>query len=75
MFICLLISILQLIAEAIKYGDRHRPTMEMASFWLTEKQLVHKLFKVSFFTAVFVDCVITYFYVKVIIGFYSFFFL
>ncbi|XP_042865074.1 39S ribosomal protein L17, mitochondrial-like [Penaeus japonicus] len=36
----------RLIAEAIKYGDCHRPTMEMASYWLEEKQLVHKLFKV-----------------------------
>ncbi|XP_047473335.1 39S ribosomal protein L17, mitochondrial-like [Penaeus chinensis] len=36
----------RLIAEAIKYGDCHRPTMEMATFWLEEGQLVHKLFKV-----------------------------
>ncbi|KAK8739771.1 hypothetical protein OTU49_003187 [Cherax quadricarinatus] len=36
----------RLIADAIKYGDCHRPTMEMADFWLTEKQLIHKLFKV-----------------------------
>lgn len=36
----------RLISEAIKYGDRHRPTMELASYWLEEKQLVHKLFKV-----------------------------
>ncbi|XP_068209551.1 large ribosomal subunit protein bL17m [Palaemon carinicauda] len=36
----------RLISDAIKYGDRHRPTMEMASYWLEEKQLVHKLFKV-----------------------------
>lgn len=30
----------------MRYGDKHRATMEMADFWLTEKQLVHKLFKV-----------------------------
>lgn len=37
---------LQLISEAIRYGDRHVATMELADFWLLEKQLVHKLFKV-----------------------------
>lgn len=36
----------RLIATAIKHGDCHIPTMEMANYWLTEKQLVHKLFKV-----------------------------
>uniref|UniRef100_A0A0P4WKW3 Large ribosomal subunit protein bL17m n=1 Tax=Scylla olivacea TaxID=85551 RepID=A0A0P4WKW3_SCYOL len=36
----------RLIAMAIKHGDCHIPTMEMANYWLTEKQLVHKLFKV-----------------------------
>lgn len=36
----------RLISDALRYGDTHRPTMEMASFWLLEKQLVHKLFKV-----------------------------
>ncbi|XP_042213999.1 39S ribosomal protein L17, mitochondrial-like isoform X2 [Homarus americanus] len=36
----------RLIADAIKYGDCYRPTMETADYWLTEKQLVHKLFKV-----------------------------
>lgn len=36
----------RLISDAIRYGDCHRPTMEMADFWLHEKQLVHKLFKV-----------------------------
>ncbi|XP_029722995.2 large ribosomal subunit protein bL17m [Aedes albopictus] len=36
----------RLISDAIRYGDRHQPTMEMADYWLTEKQLVHKLFKV-----------------------------
>lgn len=38
--------IFQLINEAIRYGDTHQPTMEMADYWLLEKQLVHKLFKV-----------------------------
>uniref|UniRef100_A0A069DWW4 Large ribosomal subunit protein bL17m n=1 Tax=Panstrongylus megistus TaxID=65343 RepID=A0A069DWW4_9HEMI len=36
----------RLISEAIRYGDRHKSTMEMADFWLEEKQLIHKLFKV-----------------------------
>uniref|UniRef100_A0A131XWW1 Large ribosomal subunit protein bL17m n=1 Tax=Ixodes ricinus TaxID=34613 RepID=A0A131XWW1_IXORI len=36
----------RLIAEAIRYGDQHRRTMELADFWIHEKQLVHKLFKV-----------------------------
>uniref|UniRef100_A0A1A9X5S0 Large ribosomal subunit protein bL17m n=1 Tax=Glossina brevipalpis TaxID=37001 RepID=A0A1A9X5S0_9MUSC len=35
-----------LISNAIRYGDRHKATMELADFWLLEKQLVHKLFKV-----------------------------
>lgn len=30
----------------MKHGDCHRPTMELADFWLQEKQLIHKLFKV-----------------------------
>uniref|UniRef100_A0A182M8M3 Large ribosomal subunit protein bL17m n=1 Tax=Anopheles culicifacies TaxID=139723 RepID=A0A182M8M3_9DIPT len=36
----------RLISDAIRHGDCHKPTMEMADFWLLEKQLVHKLFKV-----------------------------
>ncbi|XP_065076027.1 large ribosomal subunit protein bL17m-like [Ochlerotatus camptorhynchus] len=36
----------RLISDAIRYGDCHKTTMEMADYWLTEKQLVHKLFKV-----------------------------
>lgn len=36
----------RLIVEAMRHGDRHRPTMELADFWLKEKQLIHKLFKV-----------------------------
>lgn len=35
-----------MISDAIRYGDCHKETMEMADFWLVEKQLVHKLFKV-----------------------------
>lgn len=35
-----------MISDAIRYGDCHKTTMEMADFWLIEKQLVHKLFKV-----------------------------
>ncbi|XP_065560594.1 large ribosomal subunit protein bL17m-like [Artemia franciscana] len=36
----------RLISDAIRHGDTHKDTMEMASYWLEEKQLVHKLFKV-----------------------------
>lgn len=36
----------RLISEAIRHGDCHEPTMEIADYWLVEKQLVHKLFKV-----------------------------
>ncbi|XP_065081180.1 large ribosomal subunit protein bL17m-like [Ochlerotatus camptorhynchus] len=36
----------RLISDAIRYGNCHKPTMEMADYSLTEKQLVHKLFKV-----------------------------
>ncbi|XP_028155537.2 39S ribosomal protein L17, mitochondrial [Diabrotica virgifera virgifera] len=36
----------RLISDAIRYGDCHKTTMEMADYWLTEKQLIHKLFKV-----------------------------
>ncbi|CAG0880591.1 unnamed protein product [Cyprideis torosa] len=36
----------RLLSEAVVYGDCHRPTMELADFWLQEKQLIHKLFKV-----------------------------
>lgn len=36
----------RLISDALRYGDCHTPTMEMATFWLVEPQLVHKLFKV-----------------------------
>ncbi|XP_046982376.1 39S ribosomal protein L17, mitochondrial [Schistocerca americana] len=36
----------RLISEAIRHGDCHKPTMEIADYWLLEKQLVHKLFKV-----------------------------
>ncbi|XP_070171962.1 large ribosomal subunit protein bL17m [Polyergus mexicanus] len=36
----------QLIFEAIRHGPMHKETMDMANFWIIEKQLVHKLFKV-----------------------------
>ncbi|KAJ8887962.1 hypothetical protein PR048_007446 [Dryococelus australis] len=36
----------RLISEAVRHGDCHRTTMELADFWLLEKQLMHKLFKV-----------------------------
>lgn len=37
---------LQLISDAIRHGDQDAHTMEMANFWITEKQYIHKLFKV-----------------------------
>ncbi|KAF7487914.1 39S ribosomal protein L17 [Sarcoptes scabiei] len=36
----------RLISEAIRYGDCHKATMELADFYLNDKTLVHKLFKV-----------------------------
>ncbi|KAK4886143.1 hypothetical protein RN001_002414 [Aquatica leii] len=36
----------RLISDAIRHGDCHKTTMENANFWITEKQLIHKLFKV-----------------------------
>lgn len=35
-----------MISDAIRHGDTHEETMEMADYWLLEKQLIHKLFKV-----------------------------
>uniref|UniRef100_A0A6M2DK64 Large ribosomal subunit protein bL17m n=1 Tax=Xenopsylla cheopis TaxID=163159 RepID=A0A6M2DK64_XENCH len=36
----------RLISDAIRHGDTHKETMEMADYWILEKQFVHKLFKV-----------------------------
>ncbi|XP_015112143.1 39S ribosomal protein L17, mitochondrial [Diachasma alloeum] len=36
----------RLISEAIRHGPAHKETMELADFYILEKQLVHKLFKV-----------------------------
>ncbi|KAG5672739.1 hypothetical protein PVAND_002840 [Polypedilum vanderplanki] len=36
----------RLVSDARRYGDQNKEMMEMASYWLLEKQLVHKLFKV-----------------------------
>lgn len=36
----------RLISEALRHGPEHGETMELANFWINEKQLVHKLFKV-----------------------------
>ncbi|KAG8229893.1 hypothetical protein J437_LFUL009757 [Ladona fulva] len=36
----------RLISDAVRHGDNHAETMQMANYWLLEKQLVHKLFKV-----------------------------
>lgn len=35
-----------LISEAIRHGPTHKETMELADFWILEKEYVHKLFKV-----------------------------
>lgn len=48
----------QLISDAIRYGDCHKSTMEMADFWIVEKQLVHKLFKVL--APRFADCNVSF---------------
>ncbi|XP_033327988.1 mitochondrial ribosomal protein L17 [Megalopta genalis] len=36
----------RLISETLRHGPEHKETMELANFWILEKQLVHKLFKV-----------------------------
>ncbi|KAK7105857.1 hypothetical protein V1264_017183 [Littorina saxatilis] len=36
----------KLITMAVRNGDRDKHTMEMADYWLLEKDLIHKLFKV-----------------------------
>ncbi|XP_008487879.1 39S ribosomal protein L17, mitochondrial [Diaphorina citri] len=36
----------RLISDAIRHGDTHKETMDMADFWIEEKNIVHKLFKV-----------------------------
>jgi len=36
----------RLISEAIRNGDLHRPTMNLAKFWIEDEALVPKLFKV-----------------------------
>ena len=36
----------KLIQLAVKKGDKNRYAMEMADYWLLEKDLIHKLFKV-----------------------------
>ncbi|XP_037090342.1 39S ribosomal protein L17, mitochondrial-like [Pollicipes pollicipes] len=36
----------RLIQEAVRHGDKDPHVMDMANFWLNEKQLIHKLFKV-----------------------------
>ncbi|XP_076164509.1 mitochondrial ribosomal protein L17 [Ptiloglossa arizonensis] len=35
-----------LILEALHHGPQDKATMELANFWILEKQLIHKLFKV-----------------------------
>ena len=36
----------RLIQEAVIHGDKHKPTMELADWWLEDKAAIHKLFKV-----------------------------
>ena len=37
----------RLISDALLYGDKHKHTMEMATWWLNDdKGAIHKLFKV-----------------------------
>lgn len=36
----------RLITEAIRYGDTHNPTMNLAKFWLEDEAAIPKLFKV-----------------------------
>eukprot|EP00088_Acartia_fossae_P025021 TRINITY_DN2586_c0_g1_i3.p1 TRINITY_DN2586_c0_g1~~TRINITY_DN2586_c0_g1_i3.p1 ORF type:complete len:187 (-),score=14.38 TRINITY_DN2586_c0_g1_i3:215-775(-) len=36
----------RLLQEAVMHGDKHKPTMELADWWLKDKSLIHKLFKV-----------------------------
>jgi len=36
----------RLISEAIRHGDTHRPTMNLAKFWLEDAAMIPKLFKV-----------------------------
>jgi large subunit ribosomal protein L17 len=36
----------RLISEAIRFGDNHRPTMDLATFWALDEALVPKIFKV-----------------------------
>lgn len=38
--------IFQLISEAIRNGPENKDTMQLADFWILEKEYVHKLFKV-----------------------------
>jgi large subunit ribosomal protein L17 len=35
-----------LISDAIRYGPKNKEMMDMAAFWMLDKSLVHKLFKV-----------------------------
>jgi len=36
----------RLISEALRYGDLHRPTMDLAKFWIHDEAAIPKLFKV-----------------------------
>lgn len=42
----IIFCLLQLISEALRHGPQNPETMELADFFILEKQLVHKLFKV-----------------------------
>ncbi|XP_037026490.1 39S ribosomal protein L17, mitochondrial [Bradysia coprophila] len=48
----------RLISDAIRHGDCHKATMDVATYWVLEKQLVHKLFKVL--VPRFANCQVSY---------------
>ncbi|ESN90216.1 hypothetical protein HELRODRAFT_90898 [Helobdella robusta] len=33
-----------IVQEALKHGDKHKPTMDMLDYWILEKDLIYKLF-------------------------------
>lgn len=36
----------QLISDAVRHGDTHKETFDMANYWIMDKGVLHKLFKV-----------------------------
>lgn len=35
-----------MISDAIRHGDKHKETFDMANYWILDKGVLHKLFKV-----------------------------